>query len=53
MYINSLKVLLLSILIAIPSSFLICYVIPFSGITEQVLLRATPTVVDGIVAILS
>lgn len=53
MYINSLKVLLLSILIAIPSSFLICYVIPFSWITEQVLLRATPTVVDGIVAILS
>ena len=53
MYINSLKVLFLSILIAIPSSFLICYVIPFSGITEQVLLRATPTVVDGIVAILS
>ena len=53
MYINSLKVLFLSILIAIPSSFLICYVIPFSGITEQVLLRATPTVVDWIVAILS
>ena len=53
MYINSLKILFFSILIAIPSSFLICYVIPFSGITEQVLLRATPTVVDGIVAILS
>lgn len=53
MYINSLKVLFLSILIAIPSSFLICYVIPFSWITEQVLLRTTPTVVDGIVAILS
>lgn len=53
MYINSLKVLLLSILVAVPSSFLICYVIPFSWITEQVLLRATPTVVDWIVAILS
>ena len=53
MYLNSVKVLFLSILIAIPSSFLICYVIPFSGITEQVLLRATPTIVDGIVAILS
>ena len=53
MYLNSLKVLLLSILVAVPSSFLICYVIPFSWITEQVLLRATPTVVDWIVAILS
>lgn len=52
-YINSLKILLLSILIAIPSSFLICYLVPFSSITEQVLLRATPTVVDWIVAILS
>ncbi len=53
MYINSLKVLLLSIFVAVPSSFLICYVIPFSWITEQVLLRATPTVVDWIVAVLS
>lgn len=53
LYINSLKILLFSILIAIPSSFLICYFVPFSGITEQVLLRATPTVVDWIVAILS
>lgn len=53
MYLDSLKVLLLSILVAVPSSFLICYVIPFSWITEQVLLRATPTVVDWIVAILS
>lgn len=52
-YLNSLKILLLSILIAIPSSFLICYLVPFSSITEQVLLRATPTVVDWIVAILS
>ena len=52
-YINSLKILLLSILIAIPSSFLICYLVPFSSITEQVLLRATPTVVDWLVAILS
>lgn len=52
-YINSLKILLLSILIAIPSSFLICYLVPFSSITEQVLLRASPTVVDWIVAILS
>lgn len=53
LYLNSLKILLLSILIAIPSSFLICYLVPFSSITEQVLLRATPTVVDWIVAILS
>lgn len=53
LYINSLKILLLSILIAIPSSFLICYFVPFSGITEQVLLRTSPTVVDWIVAILS
>ena len=53
LYLNSLKVLLLSILIAIPSSFLICYLVPFSGITEQVLLRASPTVVDWIVALLS
>lgn len=53
LYLNSLKILILSILIAIPSSFLICYLVPFSSITEQVLLRATPTVVDWIVAILS
>jgi len=53
LYLNSLKILLFSILIAIPSSFLICYFVPFSGITEQVLLRATPTVVDWIVALLS
>lgn len=53
LYLNSLKILLFSILIAIPSSFLICYLVPFSSITEQVLLRATPTVVDWIVAILS
>lgn len=53
LYLNSLKILLFSILIAIPSSFLICYFVPFSGITEQVLLRATPTVVDWLVAILS
>jgi len=53
LYLNSLKILLFSILIAIPSSFLICYFVPFSGVTEQVLLRATPTVVDWLVAILS
>ena len=53
LYINSLKILLFSILIAIPSSFLICYLVPFSSITEQVLLRTSPTVVDWIVAILS
>ena len=53
LYINSLKILLLSIIIAIPSSFLICYFVPFSWITEQVLLRTSPTVVDWIVAILS
>lgn len=53
LYLNSLKILLFSILIAIPSSFLICYFVPFSGITEQVLLRTSPTVVDWIVAILS
>ena len=53
LYLNSLKVLLLSLLIAVPSSFLICYLVPFSSITEQVLLRATPTVVDWLVAILS
>ena len=53
LYLNSLKILFFSLLIAIPSSFLICYLVPFSGITEQVLLRATPTIVDWIVAILS
>lgn len=53
LYMKSLKILLLSILIAIPSSFLICYFVPFAGITEQVLLRWTPTVVDFVVALLS
>ena len=53
LYLNSLKILLFSILIAIPSSFLICYFVPFSWITEQVLLRTSPTIVDWIVAILS
>ncbi len=53
LYMKSLKILLLSILIAIPSSFIICYFVPFAWITEQVLLRGTPTVVDFVVALLS
>jgi len=39
LYVNSLKILLLSLLVAIPSSFLVCYFIPFASVTEQVLLR--------------
>ena len=53
LYVNSLKILLLSLLVAIPSSFLVCYFIPFASVTEQVLLRWTPTVLDFVVALLS
>jgi uncharacterized membrane protein len=53
MYLQSMKVLLLSLLIAVTSSFLICYFVPFASLTEQVLLRGTPTVVDLVVALLS
>lgn len=53
LYAKSLKILFLSILVAIPSSFLICYFIPFASVTEQVLLRWTPTVLDLVVALLS
>lgn len=53
LYMKSLKILLLSILIAIVSSFLVCYLIPFASITEQVLLRWSPTILDFVVALLS
>lgn len=53
LYVKSLKILLLTILIAVWSSFLICYFVPFASITEQVLLRGTPTVIDFVVALLS
>jgi len=53
LYVKSLKILILSIAIAIVSSFLICYLVPFASITEQVLLRWSPTVIDLVVALLS
>ena len=53
MYLQSLKILVLSLFIAISSSFLVCYLIPFASLTEQVLLRWTPTVLDLAVALLS
>lgn len=53
LYMKSLKILCFSILIAIASSFLVCYLVPFASITEQVLLRWTPTVIDLVIALLS
>ena len=53
LYMKSLKILFLSIAIAIISSFLVCYLVPFASITEQVILRWSPTVIDLVIALLS
>lgn len=53
LYMKSLKILFLSIAIAIVSSFLVCYLVPFASITEQVILRWSPTVIDLVIALLS
>ena len=59
-YFKALKILLLSIVVAVGSSFVITLIVPFADLTTEVMARTSPTIVDlfialasGIIAILS
>lgn len=53
MYMRSIKVILISILVAIFSSVFISFIVPFSNLTSEVMARVSPTMVDLFVALFS
>ena len=53
MYLRSIKVILISILLAILSSVFISFIVPFSSLTTEVMSRVSPTMVDLFVALFS
>ncbi len=53
MYLRSIKVIIVSILLAILSSIFISFIVPFSSLTTEVMSRVSPTMVDLFVALFS
>ncbi len=53
MYFRSIKILLLSIVVAIISSVFVSFIVPFSHITSEIMARVSPTMIDLFVAFFS
>lgn len=52
-YLRALKMMWLSVLVAIASAYLVTMIVPFADITSEILARTSPTLVDLIIALAS